>query len=355
MNSLNAPAARRSASAPWHRLASAGALALALCLTACLLLAGCSDASEQPASADGTTSEASETVAVGALKGPTAIGLAAMMDEGSEGEEEAPYEFTVAGSADEVVPLLSQGDLDIALIPANLAATLCQKTDGAIQVIDINTLGVLYAVSQDASISSAADLAGKTVYMTGKGTVPEYSLKAILAAANLTEEDVTIEFKSEPAEVAALIEADPAAVGILPQPYATAALAQNPSFHQVLDLTQEWELASGCEGSFVTGVTVVRTAFAEEHPEAVQRFLEEHAAAAAQANDDPASIAAKVVELGIVGSEQLAEKAIPACNIVCITGADMQTQLEGYLSALHAQDPSSVGGQLPDAGFYYLG
>lgn len=314
-----------------------------------LALAACSPADEEKEGSNEAGNPA-ETVSIGSLKGPTTIGIAAMMGAGGG------YEFTVAGTADELAAALARDELDIALIPANLAATLYQKTEGGIQVIDVNTMGVLYAVSADSSVSAVSDLAGRKVYMTGKGTVPEYSFKALISAAGLAEDDLMLEFRSEPAEVAALIEADHSAVGILPQPYVTAALAQNQDFNLAFDLSEEWEKASDAEaGSFITGVTVARSEFVSENPEAVNRFLASHAASAQKANEEPSSIAPKLVELGIIGNETLAEKAIPACNVVCITGNQMQEALSGYLAALHAQNPNSVGGSLPDEGFYYLG
>lgn len=317
-----------------------------------LLLAACSPAGEQAEDSPGGNSveKTAETIRVGSLKGPTTIGVAAMMDA-ADG-----YEFTVAGTADELVPALSRGELDIALLPANLAATLYQKTGGGVRVIDVNTMGVLYAVSADASVSEVSDLAGRKVYMTGKGTVPEYSFKALLSAAGLGEADLALEFRSEPAEVAALIEADSSAVGILPQPYVTAVLAQNQAFHLAFDLSEEWEKASdAAAGSFITGVTVARSELISENPEAAERFLADHAASVQKVNEAPASIASKVVELGIIGNENLAVKSIPACNVVCMTGVQMHEALSGYLAALYAQNPSSVGGTLPDEGFYYLG
>mgnify|MGYP007104221654 FL=1 len=59
-----------------------------------------------------------------------------------------------------------------------------------------------------------------------------------------------------------------------------------------------------------------------------------------------------VEKYGIVKAA-VAEKAIPACNIVCITGADMQQKLSGYLNVLFEQNPKAVGGALPADDFYY--
>ncbi len=304
-------------------------------------------AEAEAAEAERAAAEAeADALRIGSMKGPTSVGLAHMMQL-EQGE------FTVVAAADELTGLLLQDELDIALVPANVAALLYQRTDGQIQVIDVNTLGVLYGVSLDGSISSVEDLYGRTVYMTGKGTVPEYTFAALLEAAGMTAEDVTIQFCSEPAEVAAQIAQHSDAVGILPQPYATAITIKNSDMNIVLDLNEAWiELTGGALGDFVTGVTVAKTATIQEHQAAIDLFLQRHEQSAAAANADPASVAQTVAELGIIESESLAEQAIPRCNVVCLVGNSMKEVLSGYLECLYQQNPESVGA-LPDDSFYY--
>lgn len=318
--------------------------------------AAASQSSDQAASSQ-SSDRAAATIRVGSLKGPTSLGLLNLMDRSSRGETADNYEFQMATGADELLPLMVKGDLDIVLVPANVAAVLYQKTDGGVEVIDINTLGVLYMVTGTADVSSVADLKGKTVYLTGKGTTPEASLRYLLDASGLKEEDVTLEFKSEAAEVAAVLAENPDAIGLLPQPFVTAACIQNDSLKIVLDINEEWLRVQGEAGNssgMVTGVTVVRKEFLNENPEAVTAFLEEHAASAEAVNEDPAAGAALAVEAGIVAKEPIARKAIPQCNIVCITGKEMKEALSGYLNVLNEFNAELVGGAIPEDDFYYI-
>ncbi len=323
-------------------------------LVTLLALVGCSgQAGQSTGESDAVTT--STAVRVASLKGPTSIGLVGMMDAANAGELANDYTFTVSGTVDEILPDIIQGNVDIALVPANVAATLYQKTDGGISVIDVNTLGVLYVVSGDDSISSLADLAGKTVYMTGKGTTPEYVMDYLLSESGLDGE-VTLEFKSEASEVAAALAADPSAIGVLPEPYVTSVEARNAALKPVISLTDEWsELQGGSGGQLVTGVTIVRNDYLSAHPEAVAEFLSAHADSVAYVNGDPSEAASGVVAAGIIDDETVAAQAIPRCNVVCLTGQDMEDALSGYLDVLYRQDPTSVGGQLPDSAFYYLG
>ena len=289
-------------------------------------------------------------VRVASLKGPTTMGMVRMI---KDDEQTGAYEFTVAGAADEVVPLLVKGDVDIALIPANLAAVLYGRTEGKVGVKAINTLGVLYIVEAGDSIHSVGDLKGKTICATGKGTTPEYALRTVLTAAGMDpEKDVTIEYKSEATEAAAALAAGQATVAMLPQPFVTAALAQNEGLRVALSLTEAWDQVMTDGSALVTGVVAVRRDFAQSNPEALEAFMEAYRASTAFVNENPEEASEWIADLGIVAKAGIALKAIPACNIVCIEGEEMQSKLSGYLNALYNQDPASVGGALPLDDFY---
>ncbi len=329
---------------------------------ATLALVGCGGTSaEEPAAEDQPTDDepAADPVAVrtSALKGPTAMGLVKFMSDAEAGElTDNDYEFQIVASPDEVTPLIAKDEVDIAAVPANLASVLYNKTEAGVRVIAINTLGVLYICELGDSIQSVADLKGKTIYASGKGSTPEYGLQYVLEKNGLTVgTDVTIEWKSEHAEcVQALATAEGEAVAMLPQPFVTTAQAQNDQIRVALDLTEEWDkVQTGDEkSSMITGVAIVRAAFADENPAAVDAFLAHYAESVDFVNDDVEAAAQLVGDYDIVPAA-VAEKAIPECNIVCITGADMAEQLSGYLAVLADQNPEAVGGALPGDDFYY--
>ncbi len=310
------------------------------------------------ASASGVCASETESMRIAALKGPTAMGLVQMMDAAQNGDlADAGYEFSIAASADVVTPLLVQGETDIASVPANLASVLYNNTKGGIEVLAVNTLGVLYVVDTSGSVKSVEDLKGKTIYASGKGATPEYALDYILRGNGLDPEtDVSLEWKSEHAECLAALLADPEGIAMLPQPFVTTAQMKNDQIQVVLDLTEEWDkLQEGEEdpSGLITGVTVVRKAFAEEHPEAVNAFLSSYAESAAFANEHVEE-AAKLIGSYEIVPEEVAVKALPFCNITLITGDEMKEKLSGYLSVLYEQNPASVGGTLPADDFYYV-
>ena len=301
--------------------------------------------------------QAEDSVNVLALKGPTAMGMVSLMDQADQGEiTEETYDFQIVASPDEVSPAIAQGTADIAAVPANLASVLYQKTNGGVQVLTINTLGVLYLVENGDQVQSVSDLKGKTIYASGKGATPEYALNYILKENGLTPgEDVQIEWKSEHTErVAALAEHEDAAA-LLPQPFVTTAQSKNDSLRVALDLTEEWDKIqkdNGGNSSLVTGVTVVRTEFAQEHPEIVEDFMERYQESVSYVNEHIEEAAKLIGDYDIV-PEEIAKKALPECNIVYIDGVEMKEKLSGYLEVLEQENPQAVGGALPADEFYY--
>lgn len=310
---------------------------------------------ETDAMEETTSAETDETpLRVGSLKGPTTMGLVELMKRSEEGQTDLNYEFTMETAPDTILGSMMQGNLDIALVPANVAATLYQRSEGAICVIDINTLGVIYLVSGDDSITTMQDLSGKTVYVVGRGTTPDYALQYLLAQNNIDASEFTIEYKSEAAEVAAILAENPDAIGLLPQPFVTAACMQNEALSVVLDMTQEWNAVTEDGSMLVTGVTVVRREYLEEHPGNVLAFMQDHETSATFANTNVPEAAAYVAEYGIVEKAPVAEAAMPNCNITYIDGEEMKLALQGYLNVLYGLNPDSVGGNVPGEDFYYI-
>lgn len=361
-------------------------LALALAFALCLTLIGCNTASSgssgisQAFSAAGSESSQAEasqpessaaasskpesvptealTARVGALKGPTAMGMVKLMDDMQLLDSISPFQFTIAAAADEITPKLVQGELDLAAIPANLASVLYNNTQGQIQVLAVNTLGVLYIMESGNTVQSVEDLRGKTIYASGKGSTPEYALNYMLSQNGIDPEtDVTIEWKSEHSECVAALAAKENTIAMLPQPFATTAQMKNETIRQALDMTAEWEKLAAQSGdpvTLITGVVVGRTEFIEQNPELVKTFLSAYQDSIDYVNSETDAAAALVGEFDIV-PEAVAKTALPKCNITYLAGDEMKEKLSAYLQTLFDQNPKSMGGAMPGDDFYYAG
>ena len=296
-------------------------------------------------------SMAEDKVNVFALKGPTGIGMVGVMEDHPDA-----YNFNLVGAADEIVAAIASGSADIAACPTNLAATLYQKTKGNVQLMALNTLGVLHVVSSDHTIDAFDDLAGRKVYATGQASVPEYVINYILEANGLTDK-VEVEYIAEHSELATLMAAGQAEIGILPEPHVTSALMQNDSLKAVIDVTGAFEAAakkSGTDMVLSMGCVIVRRDFAEANPQKVEQFLDAYSESVNFVNADPAAAGELVAKHGVMPKAAVAARAIPNCHIVFIEGAKMRTQIEPLYTVLYNANPKAIGGALPGEDFYYV-
>lgn len=345
-----------------------GIIMLILCT---VIFAGCTKESQKPDQKDQAESvqeQQTETeeqkaesdeedrtdINIAALKGPTAMGMVKVMEDAGNGEAMNNYQFQIFGMADEISAGLAKGEIDIAAIPCNLASVLYNNTKGKVKVAGINTLSVLYILETGDEIQTVEDLRGKTIYSTGLGTTPQYTLNYLLKANGIDpEKDVTIEYKSEATEVAALLSQTEDAIAMLPQPYVTTVMMNNDKARIALDIGKEWGEVNDDESNVVTGVVVVRRDFLEKNPEAVKAFMKEYEASTTFV-DDHVPEAAQLIEKFDIFKAAVAKKAIPYCNITLIQGEEMKGKVNGYLDVLFQENPKSIGGALPEDDFYYI-
>lgn len=288
------------------------------------------------------------------LSGPTGVGAAKLMadNEAAESYDKVAASSTVEADNQAVSSALINGDVDIAAVATNMAANLYNQSEGAVQVLAVNTLGVLYILEKGDTVTSMADLAGKTVYATGEGANPEYVLNYLLTENGVDPADVDIQWMTAQ-EVTAQMVSSEDGICMLPVPAATALMIQDSGVREALSLSEEWSTVS--DGELAMGCIVARTDYIEENPQGVEAFLSAYEDSIAYMSDpDNLEEAAELVaQYGITANANIAKAAIPQCNLVCLTGDEMKSVLEAYYQVLFDADPTSIGGALPDASFYY--
>lgn len=324
-------------------------------------LMGCTAANQTQATPQVTTNQEEvqgEEVRLAVISGPTGIGAAKLLTDSDRGETVNHYTYTIASDNNEVVSGLTsqEGEFDIAMVASNMAANLYNKTDGDVRILALGTQGVLHILegSGGTAIQSMADLKGKTIYATGQGANPEYILRHLLTENGLDpDKDVEIVF-ADPTEISAKLLSGEIDTAMLPVPAATAAIAKSQgSVRDAIDLTQVWnDLDNGSQ--LIMSAVVARADFIEEHPQAVQTFLREYEGSVTYVRDNPELAGELVAQLGIAPSATIAQQAIPQCNLVFLSGADMKPAISGYFEVLYDIDPTAVGGALPDDGIYYV-
>ncbi|MBP3454226.1 MAG: ABC transporter substrate-binding protein [Clostridia bacterium] len=294
---------------------------------------------------------AEEAINVYALKGPTGIGLVKVMND-----NDGTYNITLAGAPDEVTAAVINGDANIAAVPTNLAATLYNKTQGKVQLVALNTLGVLHIVTSDPTIQSLSDLEGKTLWATGQGSTPEYVLNYILEANGLADK-VEVQYLAEHAELATQAASGMVDVALLPEPHVTSVLNQNKDFRIALDVTELFNQAAAGKGENAVlsmGCVIVNKEWAENNADKLAAFMDAYAASVEFVNTNVDEASQMVEAQGIIPKAAVAKKAIPNCHIVFVTGEEMKTQIAPFFQVLYNANPKSVGGALPVEDFYYI-
>lgn len=288
------------------------------------------------------------------LKGPTGLGALKLIDDSKNGKTENNYNISVLTDSNQVVAKVASGEVDIAALPTNLASSLYNKSSADIEILAINTLGVLYIVSDKSeNINSISDLKGKTLYATGQGAVPEYILNFILSNNAIdSQNDVNIEYKSEHSEIASLVISGQSKVAMLPEPFVTQIESKNSNISKSIDLTNEWEKSVNDGSSLTMGCLVVKREFANNNKEAVNKFLNEYRESVNYTNDDIDG-ASELAEKYDIMTKNIAKDAIPSCNIVYIDGDDMKLKTDGFLNVLFKFNPKSIRGKIPGEDFYY--
>lgn len=298
------------------------------------------------------TEKAAVTPRICVLRGPTAISMTGLAEDRGISEN-----LDLCASPQEAVAKMLNGDADIAMLPTNLAATLYKKSEGAFQMLCLNTLGVLHVIERGDSVKTVKDLDGKTLYASSPGSAAQYALEYVLRSNGLNGRVKTV-YVADHTELVMRAAANEADLVMLPEPHAQILLDKMPEFRRALDMTvlfEEAARANGSDAQLAMGCVVVSKAYAKEHPEAIGEFLTQYRKSVEYANSHPKETA----ELfnGTMGTPEfsISEDMIPGCHMVCLTGGEMKKAVQPFFQILLEADPKSIGGSLPGDDFYYDG
>lgn len=287
------------------------------------------------------------------LNGTTALGASKLIVDAKAGNTDMNYQIETFAAADQITGAIVSGECAIAALPTNAAANLYKKSEGKIQLLAINTLGVLYLLDNGEGVTDFESLKGKTIYLPGAGSNPEYITAALLEANGLTPDDVTLDTTTYPSPdaLATAVGAGEAKLAVLPEPKVTVVRASNSDVKVAMDFTKEWEKIYG-ENTLAQGCLVVNTAFAKEHPAELSKFLDDYKASVeyiAEGSDDAINA---IVEAGILPKAPIAKQALPNCNICFIEGKAMKDAISVFYEKLYAVSNKAIAA-IPDDAFYF--
>ncbi len=292
-------------------------------------------------------------VDVGILRGPSAISLIKMIDEKPILGDGVTVAYAVEQSPDVLSSKILSGEMEIATIPTNMAASLYNK-GVPYQMAATNNWGVMYVVSNGVPINNWSDLKGKTIGAVSKGAASDVVFKYLLSKNAVNpDQDLSINYSPSPVELAQMLIAGKTKLAALPEPWVSVVQSKNPQIKMVLDLQKEWTRMQGADTPFAQTCLVVNKNFAAKHPAVVEAFLTEYAGSIAWVNKNPQPAAALIKKNDIGIPAEVAEAAIPRCNLGYMSAQEARPAVEKYLKVLFAFSPETVGGKVPDDKFYY--
>lgn len=301
--------------------------------------------------AKGTSAPAPLTMRVGALKGPTGIGMIRLFEEPPALPDSAKVAVEAVATADAMAAKLLTGELDAAVLPVNMGAKL-YNAGLPYRLVAVVGNGMVKPVTTDPSVASIADFRGRDVYVAGQGATPEFLLRTVLPKSGLdADKDLRMIFNMPYPEIAASIVAGRVDLAVLPEPFATMALKGNPRARVPFSLSSLWSKATG-QPDYPMSILVVRSALIDERPAAIRAFLAAYEASIRSVLANPAAAGALVEKHDMGLKAAIAEAAIPACAFVFIPAPEARPGVEALLSVFLASTPASIGGKLPDGAWY---
>lgn len=312
-----------------------------------------SSGKENQQSTEGDFLETKGFIRVGTIKGPTGMGMVGLMDKDQRDRSSVDYEFFMTEDQKELAEKIMRKEIDAAALSTNLAAALYQETQGQVQLLAVNTLGVLCLIENGESIRRITDLKGKEVTVSKKGTSSNAVLQHLLEANGIdTAKEVSIRYEENHKTLVDALARGEVSIGLLPQPHATDALMQNSNLRTVLDISKEWEKVNP-KSQLVMGAMIARKEFVEKNKALVDLFLAEYQESIKFVNHDRDKAAILIEEFEILPKASIAEKALPLCNIVYIPARDAKGFLNDFYQVMFRFDAQSIGGDIPAEDFYY--
>lgn len=295
---------------------------------------------------------------VSALSGPSGIGMIHLFENPPK-IDGIPSIFTHTPSPDVLLPKLLKGEFHIGILPINVAAKVYNASKGKIILGGVVGQGMLTILSRDTTIKTLEDLKGKKLTIAGQGSTPEYLIRYLSAQKNIPigrgSNHIQLDFSIPITEIAPALITNKITYALVPQPFSSIIMMQDPqkTIKPVLDLQELYIETTGAKENYPTTGVVVRKEFAQKHPELLRKFLQTYKESIQWVNENPKEAGLLVEKHKIGLKATVATEAIPNSALVWQTAEDAQESIENFLTLFLEIAPSSIGGKIPDEGFYF--
>lgn len=321
---------------------------LLIVVLAALLFTGCS-----PEKAPEVSAEKQESISlkVAAPSGAPTISMIKMFKENPSFGENVEVSYESVKSPDLMASRILSGEIDIAVVPTNLAATLYNK-GAEYKLASSNVWGLLYLVGNE-ELNGWEDLRGKEIYTMGRGLTPDIVFRYLLSKNGINPDtDLTLTYVGEATELASAFIAGKSTISVIPEPMLSNVMAKKADTVILMDLQEEWSKLNNGNHSYPQASLIVKNEIAEKYPELLEAFLAEYEKSIDWLTDnaEKAGEYSEKLETGVTKAAVVS--GLKRSNIRYVGSKAAREAIEDYLKVLFEYSPESIGGRLPDDGFY---
>ncbi len=242
------------------------------------------------------------------------------------------------------------GELDVAVMPANVAAILFNRE------IDVRMIGIVDA--QLLQVLGPAgttweDLDGVTVHLPFPGDIADVTFRQLAADNGVDVDGLDLRYGTSLPDLVAAAAAGEVTNAVLPEHVASAAAAQAAAAGHdlvpIIDLQEAWATSTG--GNRLPQVAVVATgSLVDDAPEVVAAIQAAAAASIARASGDPAVVTALSEQTGL--PEPMVTDVLGSLDLAYRSVAEARADVDLMLASLFEDSPEGLAGQLPADAFF---
>ena len=270
--------------------------------------------------------------------------------------------FKLWKNPDQLKAMILNKEVDFVAVPTNVGAILYNK-EQPIKLLNVSVWGILKILTRDENVKSLDDLKGKELLVPWRGDMPDIVLRAVLKKKGFSKDDIKISYVSNPMDAAKQLIMRKADNILLPEPASSMVLRKTKSFPVKLvaptvfrgvDIKKEWGEAYGRESKIpVAGMAVIGKML--ENKEAIKLFEAEYAKAMDWYKAHPKEAGILSAKYVTMFTADAFTDSIGFTKLEVIKAVDVKDDLDFFFNVLKKDNPKTIGGSLPDNGFYIEG
>lgn len=295
----------------------------------------------------------SKDVRVKTYNGLPAISICKLIKEEENIKSSYKTSYTIESNDKKLIESLNKKEVDIALVPTDMAAKVYNK-NSSYQIFASIGQGSYYLVTSDPEVRGFnSTLINKEIAIAGENSMTDNIVKAILKKNNIDETLVKFKYTNTVPELVKTLTLGEIYTGIVPETSLTSLLYKHSGLKILASTNDAYENTFDISEGYPQFSVIVRKDFAKNNKEYVNKFLSKVKESIEFVNNNPLQAGAYGEELKIPIKPQILSKAIKRCNLKFIEIDKFKQNYEYFFDILYNYNNEAVGGTVPDESIYH--